>query len=79
MLRVGIKLPLASFLLFKGFLCIMEIEIGDLVIMPTDKFENEIAGIVVEIDKNEYKILWFDNLVTWELSNDIKTRVIKTK
>ena len=57
----------------------MEIEIGYLVIMPTDKFENEIAGIVVEIDKNEYKILWFDNLVTWELSNDIKTRVIKTK
>ncbi len=51
-------------------------EIGDLVMMPADKIDDEIFGIIIGLDGEMYglkfyKILWFDGQDSSEAQGDI--------
>jgi hypothetical protein len=51
-------------------------QIGDLVMMPADKIDDEIYGIITGLDREMYglkfyKILWFDGQDSSEAQNDI--------
>ena len=51
-------------------------QIGDLVMMPADKIDDEIYGIIIALDREMYglkfyKILWFDGQDSSEAQNDI--------
>jgi hypothetical protein len=54
----------------------MKFNVGDLVMMPADKIDDEIFGIITGLDGEMYglkfyKVLWFDGQDSSETQNDI--------
>lgn len=50
--------------------------VGDLVMLPADKIDDEVFGIITEFDREMYglkfyKILWFDGQDSSEAQSDL--------
>jgi len=45
--------------------------VGDLVMMPADKIDDEIFGIITGLDREFYNVLWFDGQDSSEAQSDI--------